>query len=91
MLERAKRIFFMPVGMGTRTVGALGLADCDLSRESLEAVGSLVAISIERANTVEKLSRSEAARESDRLRSVLLDSITHVERMAAMRQLRASA
>ena len=53
------------------------MADCDLSRESLEAVGSLVAIAIERANTVEKLSRSEAARESDRLRSVLLDSVTH--------------
>lgn len=63
--------------MGVRTVGALGLAGCDLSRESLEAIGSLVAISIERAHTVEKLGRSEAARESDRLRSVLLDSVTH--------------
>jgi two-component system sensor histidine kinase KdpD len=77
VLDRAKRICFMPVRMGMRTVGALGLAGCDLSRESLEAVGSLVAISIERANTVEKLSRSEAARESDRLRAVLLDSVTH--------------
>jgi len=62
--------------MGVRTVGALGSAGCDLSRESLEAIGSLIAISIERADTVEKLSRSEAARESDRLRSVLLDSVT---------------
>jgi two-component system sensor histidine kinase KdpD len=67
----------MPVRMGVRSVGALGLAGCDLSRESLEAIGSLVAIAIERANTVEKLTRSEAARESDRLRSVLLDSVTH--------------
>jgi len=63
--------------MGVRSVGALGLAGCDLSRESLEAIGSLVAISIERANTVDKLTKSEAARESDRLRSVLLDSVTH--------------
>jgi len=67
----------MPLRMGARSVGTLGLAGCDLSRESLEAIGSLVAISIERANTVEKLTRSEAARESDRLRSVLLDSVTH--------------
>jgi|SRR5215469_1311728 len=66
----------MPLRMGVRTVGALGSAGCDLSRESLEAIGSLIAISIERADTVEKLSRSEAARESDRLRSVLLDSVT---------------
>ena len=67
----------MPLRMGVRSVGALGLSSCDLSRESLEAIGSLVAIAIERGNTVEKLTRSEAARESDRLRSVLLDSVTH--------------
>ena len=77
VLDRQHRICYMPLRMGVRSVGALGLAGCDLSRESLEAIGSLVAISIERANTVEKLTRSEAARESDRLRSVLLDSVTH--------------
>lgn len=77
VLEREKRICYMPLRMGMRSVGALGLAGCDLSRESLEAIGSLVAISIERANTVEKLARTEAARESDRLRSMLLDSVTH--------------
>ena len=77
VLDREHRICFMPLRMGVRSVGALGLSDCNLSRESLEAIGSLVAISIERANTIDKLSRSEAARESDRLRSVLLDSVTH--------------
>jgi two-component system sensor histidine kinase KdpD len=77
VLDRAQRICYMPVRMGVRTVGALGLSECDLSRESLEAIGSLVAISIERAHTVEKLTRSEAARESDRLRTVLLDSVSH--------------
>jgi two-component system, OmpR family, sensor histidine kinase KdpD len=77
VLQRQQRVCFMPVRMGVRSVGALGLAGCDLSRESLEAIGSLVAIAIERANTVDKLTKSEAARESDRLRSVLLDSVTH--------------
>ncbi len=77
VLDRQQRVCFMPVRMGVRSVGALGLAGCDLSRESLEAIGSLVAIAIERANTVEKLTKSEAVRESDRLRSVLLDSVTH--------------
>ena len=48
-----------------------------LSRETLEAVGSLVAISIERAGAVETLTRAEAARESEKLRSALLDSVTH--------------
>jgi two-component system sensor histidine kinase KdpD len=77
VLDREHRLCYMPLRMGVRSVGALGLASCDLSRESLEAIGSLVAIAIERANTVDKLTRSEAARESDRLRSVLLDSVTH--------------
>jgi len=77
VLDRRLNLCYMPLRMGVRSVGALGLGGCDLSRESLEAIGSLVAISIERANTMEKLSRSEAARESDRLRSVLLDSVTH--------------
>lgn len=77
VLDREHRLCYMPVRMGVRSVGALGLAGCELSRESLEAIASLIAISIERANTVENLTRSEAARESDRLRSVLLDSVTH--------------
>jgi two-component system, OmpR family, sensor histidine kinase KdpD len=77
VLDRQHRTCYMPLRMGVRSVGSLGLVGCDLSRESLEAIGSLIAISIERANTVEKLTRSEAARESDRLRSVLLDSVTH--------------
>jgi two-component system sensor histidine kinase KdpD len=77
VLNRPQRLCFMPVRMGVRSVGALGLAGCDLSRESLEAIGSLVAIAIERAHTVDKLTKSEAAREGDRLRSILLDSVTH--------------
>jgi two-component system sensor histidine kinase KdpD len=43
----------------------------------MEAVGSLIATAIERANAVERLTRTEASRESERLRSALLDSVTH--------------
>lgn len=77
VLDREHAICFMPLRMGVRSVGSIGLAGCQLSRESLEAVGSLTATAIERASTVEKLTKTEAARESDRLRSVLLDSVTH--------------
>jgi two-component system, OmpR family, sensor histidine kinase KdpD len=77
VLDRSHRNCYMPVRMGVRTVGALGIAGCDLSRESLEAIGSLVAIAIERGHTVERLTKVEATRESDRLRSVLLDAVTH--------------
>lgn len=75
--DRQQGLSFMPLRMGVRSVGSIGLAGCELSRETLEAIGSLTAIAIERASTVEKLAKAEAARESDRLRSVLLDSVTH--------------
>lgn len=77
VFDRERALCFMPLRMGVRSVGTIGLSGCDLSRETLEAIGSLTAIAIERASTVEKLTKAEAARESDRLRSVLLDSVTH--------------
>jgi len=70
-------IMLIPLRLGLRVVGSLGISGRPLSRETLEAVGSLVAISIERAHTIEKLGRAEAARESEQLRSALLDSVTH--------------
>ena len=77
ILDREHGISFMPMRMGVRTVGSIGLSGCELSRETIEAIGSLTATAIERASTAEKLTKTEAARESDRLRSVLLDSVTH--------------
>lgn len=77
VLDREHGICFMPLRMGVRSVGSIGLSGCELSRETLEAIGGLTAIAIERAHTLEKLTKAEAARESDRLRSVLLDSVTH--------------
>ena len=75
--DATHELAFMPLRMGMRVVGCVGVAGSALSRQTLEAIGSLVAISIERAGAVEKLSRAEASRESEQLRSVLLDSVTH--------------
>jgi two-component system sensor histidine kinase KdpD len=75
--DAAHQLAFMPLRMGMRVVGCMGVSGSALSRQTLEAIGSLVAIAIERAGAVEKLSRAEAARESEQLRSVLLDSVTH--------------
>jgi two-component system sensor histidine kinase KdpD len=80
--DTVHQLAFMPLRMGMRVVGCLGVSGLPyfrqaFSRQTLEAIGSLVAIAIERAGAVEKLSRAEAARESEQLRSVLLDSVTH--------------
>ena len=75
--DAVHQLAFMPLRMGMRVVGCMGVSGSTLSRQTLEAIGSLVAIAVERAGAVEKLSRAEAARESEQLRSVLLDSVTH--------------
>ncbi|HEV2991970.1 MAG TPA: DUF4118 domain-containing protein [Candidatus Angelobacter sp.] len=77
VLDSEHKRCFAPVHMGLRNMGSLGIAGDVLSRQTLEALGSLVAIAIERAGAVDTLMRSEASRESERLRSALLDSITH--------------
>jgi two-component system, OmpR family, sensor histidine kinase KdpD len=77
VVDEGRQLCFVPLRIGVRPVGSLGLEGAVLSRETLEAVGSLIAISIERAGAVETLARTEAARESEKLRSALLDSVTH--------------
>ncbi len=69
-------VVFMPVRIGVRSVGSIAVVGA-LSRETMEAISSLVAIAVERAGAVEKLTRAEASRESERLRSALLDAVTH--------------
>jgi two-component system sensor histidine kinase KdpD len=76
-VDNANEVAFMPLTMGMRVVGSMGVAGSLLSRQTLDAIGSLIAISVERAGAIEKLSRAEAARESEQLRSLLLDSVTH--------------
>ena len=77
VVDEEQQLCFVPLRIGVRPVGSLGLEGAVLSRETLEAVGSLIAISIERAGAVETLTRAEATRESEKLRSALLDSVTH--------------
>jgi two-component system sensor histidine kinase KdpD len=60
-----------------RTVGALGVAGDDLSRETLDALGSLAGLAIERARALEALGKNRAEQEHERLRTALLDSVTH--------------
>jgi two-component system, OmpR family, sensor histidine kinase KdpD len=71
------RLAIAPLRMGTRVVGSFGIAGELPSRQTLEAIGTLIAIAVERARAVENLTHTEASRESERLRSALLDSVTH--------------
>jgi two-component system, OmpR family, sensor histidine kinase KdpD len=76
-MDLLRQLAITPVRIGARAVGALGITGSTLSRQTLDAVAGLVAIAMERASAVESLTRTEASRESERLRSALLDSVTH--------------
>jgi two-component system, OmpR family, sensor histidine kinase KdpD len=69
--------YFIPVRLGVRPIASLGVSGAQLSRQSVEAVSTLVAIAIERARAVEQLGQTEAERQGEQLKSALLDSITH--------------
>src|SRR5712664_1725004 len=76
-IESQQSLYFVPVRLGVRAIGSLGISGAMLSRQTLDAVGSLVAIAIERARAVEQLGQTEAERQGERLKSALLDSVTH--------------
>ena len=69
--------YFLPLRLGVRPIGSLGISGSQLSRQSFDAISTLVAIAIERARAVEQLGQTEAERQGERLKSALLDSITH--------------
>jgi len=79
-IDAANSVSFVPVRLGMRPIGSLGISGAILSTRTLEAIGTLIAIAMERARAVEQLGQTEAAREGERLRTALLDSVTHALR-----------
>jgi two-component system, OmpR family, sensor histidine kinase KdpD len=77
LVIQAQSLCFVPLRLGVRVIGCFGTSGRILSRQSLEALGTLTAVAIERARAIEQLGKTEAAREGERLKSALLDSITH--------------
>jgi two-component system sensor histidine kinase KdpD len=70
-------VSYVPLRLGMRTVGALAVTGDELSRETLDALGSLAGLALERARALEALSKNRAEQEHERLRTALLDSVTH--------------
>ena len=77
LVDRAHGIAIVPVRLGGRPVGNLGLSGPLPSDEVLNAVAYLVAIGIERARELEEAGHAEAARQSEVLKSALLDALAH--------------
>ena len=67
----------IPLRAGVRPRGLLVLTDVRLSSKTFQAMGGLVSIALDRAQALETVARNEATKESERLRTLILDSITH--------------
>ncbi len=67
----------VPLRAGVRPRGVLLVRGVTLSAQSLEALGGLVSISLDRSQALEQVTKGEAAKESERLRALMMDSITH--------------
>ena len=75
--NRETREAVIPLRTGVRPRGVLLLSGVQYSLPTLEAVGGLVSVSLDRAQAVDEVTRAEAGKESERLRTMMMDSITH--------------
>ncbi len=77
VVDDNRRIALVPVRLGGQEIGSLGIAGTTLSKGALNAVAYLIAIGIERAHALEEASRIEAERQSEMLKSAVLDTLAH--------------
>ncbi len=66
-----------PVRLGGHPLGAMALLGLLPSDQTLRAIVNLIAITVEKARAIEDASHAEAARQSEVLKSALLDSLAH--------------
>jgi two-component system, OmpR family, sensor histidine kinase KdpD len=65
------------IRLGGQPIGSVGVRGAALSDSVLQGLANLLAIGLERARTQEATSKAEAARQSDQLKSTLLDALAH--------------
>jgi two-component system, OmpR family, sensor histidine kinase KdpD len=76
-LRRSNETVVAPVIFGGRVLGSLGAVGPPISEAALQATANLVAITIERVRKQAAEGRIEAVRQSEHLKSVLLDALAH--------------
>ncbi len=75
--ESETETFLLPIRLGGEPLGAMAISGSEVSDAALNSIANLVAIALERARSLEAASRAEAARQSEELKSTLLDALAH--------------
>ncbi|OLC78393.1 MAG: hypothetical protein AUH72_15935 [Acidobacteria bacterium 13_1_40CM_4_65_8] len=77
MIAGDREVRIVPLRLGTKPIGVLAAAGRPVDPGSLDALGGVAAIAIERAQFLEERKAAELARQSEELKSALLASLGH--------------
>jgi two-component system sensor histidine kinase KdpD len=77
VFDSATQSWFCALRVGARPVGGLALCGATMSTLMAQAVASLCAMTLERARSIEKETRAEAARQIEQLRSAVVEALAH--------------
>jgi len=75
--DQERQLVIVPVRLGGASIGSLAFFGSTLSVAALNAIAYLAAIGLERARSIEDANRAEASRQSEILKSTLLDALAH--------------
>jgi two-component system sensor histidine kinase KdpD len=75
--EEGDEILVTPIRLGREPIGSLAVKHAFMSDAALQSVLSLVAVGLEKARAQEETNRAQVARQSEELKSTLLDAIAH--------------
>lgn len=67
----------LPVALGNKNFGSLGVRGVTLPEATLQALGNTVATGLAQAQAQEAASRADAVRKGEELKSVMLDALAH--------------
>jgi len=76
-VDEALQLTVMAIQLGGQPIGSMALRGSSLSDTALQSLSNLVAVGLEKARSQEAANRAEAARQSQELKSTLLDAIAH--------------
>lgn len=68
---------FMAIQLGSETIASLALRGTRMPESVLQGISNLIAIGLERARAQELAQQIEAARQSEQLRTTLIDAMAH--------------
>lgn len=75
--DHATRTWFCVLRLGARPVGGLALHDTGMTKLAATALASLSGIALERVRALQRESHAQATRQTEQLRTAVLDALAH--------------